>query len=263
MFEIGTTLRDARVRRDISLQQAEDETKIRVKYIQAMENEDFDVLPAGTYVKGFLRTYAEYLGLDGQLMIDEYNDRFGSGEHREHIIQPARTAKTETAPKAHRRNQTNYILVAILAVVIIAVLAYLGWGNSSSQKPSLVTTAETEGSVQTSPATTPAASPPPAPAPTQTQPAGLQNVSFSATSTDVWIEVRAGNSSGEVVWHGTLPAGETKTLGPQDFAGATKLWLSLGRITGLQVSVNGKPEQLSDSVQDTYIITAAGMTRQA
>ena len=56
MFEIGTTLRDARIRMDISLQQAEDETKVRIKYIQAMEYEDFDIMPGGTDVKGFLRT---------------------------------------------------------------------------------------------------------------------------------------------------------------------------------------------------------------
>ena len=56
MFEIGNTLREARVRRTITLQQVEEDTKIRVKYVQAMENEDFDVMPGATYVKGFLRT---------------------------------------------------------------------------------------------------------------------------------------------------------------------------------------------------------------
>ncbi|MCL4473617.1 MAG: DUF4115 domain-containing protein [Actinobacteria bacterium] len=264
MFEIGTTLRDARVRRDISLQQAEDETKIRVKYIQAMENEDFDVLPAGTYVKGFLRTYAEYLDLDAQLLIDEYNDRFGSGEHREHLIQPPRTAKTETAPKAHRKHQTNYILVAVLAVVIIAVLAYLGWGNSSSQKPSLVTTADTGNTVQTATETTPAAAPPaPSPTPTQTVLAQLQSVTFTATSTSNWIEVRGNNANGDVVWAGTLSSGDSKTLKAEDFAGLTTLWFTTGNLTGLQVSVNDKPQQLSQNVHDSYLITAAGMTRQA
>ena len=64
MFEIGNTLREARVRRKLTLQQAEEETKVRVKYIQAMENEDFDVLPSPAYVKGFLRTYSTFLGLD-------------------------------------------------------------------------------------------------------------------------------------------------------------------------------------------------------
>ena len=59
VFEIGNTLREARVRRNLTLQQVEEDTKIRVKYVQAMENEDFDVMPGATYVKGFLRTYSD------------------------------------------------------------------------------------------------------------------------------------------------------------------------------------------------------------
>src|SRR5665647_2137287 len=59
VFEIGNTLREARVRRTLTLQQVEEDTKIRVKYVQAMENEDFDLMPGATYVKGFLRTYSE------------------------------------------------------------------------------------------------------------------------------------------------------------------------------------------------------------
>jgi cytoskeleton protein RodZ len=67
LFEIGNSLREARVRRGIEFAQAELATKIRGKYLRALEEEHFEVLPAETYVKGFLRTYAEYLGLDGQL----------------------------------------------------------------------------------------------------------------------------------------------------------------------------------------------------
>ena len=76
MFQIGATLRETRVRRSLSLKQAEDDTKIRIKYLQAMENEEFDALPAPAYAKGFLRTYATYLELDPELILDEYNSRF-------------------------------------------------------------------------------------------------------------------------------------------------------------------------------------------
>src|SRR5206468_11913203 len=83
MFEIGNSLREARVRRGVDFAQAELATKIRGKYLRALEDDQFDVLPAETYVKGFLRTYAEYLGLDGQLYVDEFNSRFVSGEEHE------------------------------------------------------------------------------------------------------------------------------------------------------------------------------------
>ena len=76
VFEIGNSLREARLRRGVDFAQAEVATKIRGKYLRALEDEQFELLPAQTYVKGFLRTYAEYLGLDGQLYVDEFNSRF-------------------------------------------------------------------------------------------------------------------------------------------------------------------------------------------
>ena len=75
MFEIGAPCAKPRRAQALTLQQVEDDTKIRVKYIQAMENEDFDVMPGPTYVKGFLRTYATYLGLDPDIILDEYRSR--------------------------------------------------------------------------------------------------------------------------------------------------------------------------------------------
>ena len=80
MFEIGNSLRDARLRQGLELDQLEAETKIRAKYLRALEEEQFEQLPGDTYVKGFLRTYADRLGLDGQLYVDEYNSRFTLAE---------------------------------------------------------------------------------------------------------------------------------------------------------------------------------------
>src|SRR5438876_9304616 len=80
MFEIGNSLREARLRQQLDFPELEQQTKIRAKYLKALEAEDFDVLPAPTYVKGFLRNYADALGLEGQLYVDEYNSRFVTSE---------------------------------------------------------------------------------------------------------------------------------------------------------------------------------------
>lgn len=261
MFEIGSTLRDARVRRDISLQQAEDETKIRVKYIQAMENEDFEIMPGGTYVKGFLRTYAEYLGLDYQLLLDEYNDRYGTGEHKEHIIQSAKPAKAEAAPRPTRsprsQKNRNYILVAALAVAIIAVLAYLGWGNSSNGSPTLITTTGTESTpTSTAPAATETRA-----APTQTQPATLETLEIASTSTDNWVEVHRNNASGEVIWGGTLSPGQSKSLSKVELNAPTVV-VKVGSAVGLQITVNGKPQTVPEKVGASYVVNSSGMTAQ-
>src|ERR687890_613122 len=68
MPEIGETLREARMRRRIDMTEVETATKIRGKYLRALENEEWDLLPGPTFVKTFLRTYAEYLGLDSRLL---------------------------------------------------------------------------------------------------------------------------------------------------------------------------------------------------
>ena len=80
MFEIGSSLREARVRQDVDFPALEQATKIRAKYLRALEDERFELLPAHTYVKGFLRSYADFLGLDGQLYVDEYNSRYVVGD---------------------------------------------------------------------------------------------------------------------------------------------------------------------------------------
>src|SRR5712691_3582399 len=80
VFEIGSSLRDARERRNLKLSEVERATRIRAKYLQALEDERFDILPAAAYAKGFLREYADYLGLDAQRFVDEYNSRFAPAE---------------------------------------------------------------------------------------------------------------------------------------------------------------------------------------
>jgi cytoskeleton protein RodZ len=76
MPEIGETLREARMRRRIDMADVESATKIRAKYLRALESEEWELLPGPTFVKTFLRTYAEYLGLDARLLVEEYKQRY-------------------------------------------------------------------------------------------------------------------------------------------------------------------------------------------
>src|SRR5881392_3634341 len=72
MPDIGTTLREARMRARIDVSEIEAQTKIRAKYLRALENEEWSLLPGPTFVKSFLRTYAAALGLDGKALVEEY-----------------------------------------------------------------------------------------------------------------------------------------------------------------------------------------------
>ena len=75
MPEIGASLREARLRAKLDIIDVEAATKIRAKYLRALENEEWGLLPGPAFVKSFLRTYADYLGLDGKLLVDEYKLR--------------------------------------------------------------------------------------------------------------------------------------------------------------------------------------------
>ncbi len=99
MFEIGNTLREARLRRGLDILDCEAETKIRAKYLRAMEEEQFDLMPSPTYVRGFLRTYADFLDLDGRLVLDEYESRFGAYSlSQEAGARSARPPRSDSGP---------------------------------------------------------------------------------------------------------------------------------------------------------------------
>ena len=128
MFEIGNSLQEARVRRSIGFNEAEQVTKIRVKYLRALEDERFEQLPSQTYVKGFLRTYADYLGLDGQLYVDEYNSRFVSGEESD-----ARLRRSTVKPERRtRRLETSVVLLAVAVVGIVTLVVISAWQSPGS-----------------------------------------------------------------------------------------------------------------------------------
>src|ERR1700712_1738817 len=138
MFEIGATLREARERRQLTYEQVETDTKIRAKYLRALEEEEFDSLPSGTYVRGFLRAYASYLGLAGRLFVDEYASRFGT-RHDDELFRRRRER-----PMTQRRESSIAVLVALIAVVSIGVLFFVAWrfgpGEANTPTPSFTIT---------------------------------------------------------------------------------------------------------------------------
>src|SRR5215212_3548481 len=76
MPDIGDQLRETRMRNRIDITEVEAATKIRAKYLRALENEEWELLPGPTFVKTFLRTYADYLGLDARNLVEEYRSRY-------------------------------------------------------------------------------------------------------------------------------------------------------------------------------------------
>jgi cytoskeleton protein RodZ len=122
--EIGQTLREARMRARIDISELEAETKIRAKYLRALENEEWNLLPGPTYVKSFLRTYADALGLDGRLLVEEYKLRHERLSDVE--LQPIAPRSQRDRGRPPRRGLPRGTLVGLVFVLLIGALYMLG-----------------------------------------------------------------------------------------------------------------------------------------
>jgi cytoskeleton protein RodZ len=122
MPDIGQTLREARVRRRIDMTEVETATKIRSKYLRALENEEWDLLPGPTFVKSFLRTYAEYLGLDARLLVEEYRQRFERPSTQD--LTPF-TAGRRGGGRTARRRRARLAAMGPGMVIVLGVAALL------------------------------------------------------------------------------------------------------------------------------------------
>jgi cytoskeleton protein RodZ len=243
VFEIGSTLREARVRRKLTLQQAEEDTKIRVKYLQAMENEEFETMPGPTYVKGFLRTYATYLDLDPRIILDEYRSRGLADVEHEPF-----GGSSALRPRGHRSRNT-LAFVAVLCLLVLALFYMLGPNDShgprTQPKPALPT------------------SPTPKPTPTTTRTPGgvvvngISNLTLTAHGGKCWIEVRASSGTGRVLFSNILAAGASKT-----FRGAT-LWFRVGDPSKLRVTLNGVLQKSAATVDPiNYMVIKGQLVRK-
>ena len=140
MPEIGQTLRETRMRNRIDIADVEAGTKIRAKYLRALENEEWDLLPGPTFVKTFLRTYAEYLGLDPRLLVEEYKLRYERPSAME--LTPFGSGGGLGGRRDRRRRVASGPLpvvgVVVFAVLVLLVSLYaLGkWGPGDDEDPS-------------------------------------------------------------------------------------------------------------------------------
>jgi len=234
MFEIGSSLREARLRQGLDFPELEQATKIRGKYLRALEDEEFSVLPAQTYVKGFLRNYAEYLGLDGQLYVDEFNSRYVVGE--DEVLSRPRRSPPPRAPRV----QSRIVLLTVLGIAAVALIVIVAWtrgGPGQSTIPGLASQQTTQTAV------------------TRTTHRRLAAVRLSVTALrgPCWLQVHTGSVSGPIDFQGTLDQGQK-----QRFA-AHRLWITLDRPENVRIVLNGHVRRLPVGGPKTLIVTARGI----
>jgi cytoskeleton protein RodZ len=206
MFEIGNSLREARERQGLEYPQIELATKIRAKYIRALEDEHFEVLPTGTYIKGFLRSYAEFLGLDGQLYVDEYNSR--------NVVDSFDDMPQRRPHRRHERSvEKRVVFLALAGIAALTGLVIVAWrfGGGDTSTPGIVT---------------------------QQRHAAAPGLRFVGLGKGTYLEVRRRSAAGHMVFQGTLGRGD------KEFIIGKRFWLYVRRPAGVHFELGGKPVSL-------------------
>jgi cytoskeleton protein RodZ len=138
MTDIGATLREARMRARIDVSEIEAQTKIRAKYLRALENEEWDLLPGPTFVRTFLRTYAQALGLDSKALVEEYRLRCEPPAELEHqpVVSSTPRSRPRSRPGRGAPTPSRGYVIATGAVGLVIVLLIYGLLSSKGSSPS-------------------------------------------------------------------------------------------------------------------------------
>ena len=232
MAEIGPALRDARIRARIDMSEVETQTKIRARYLRAIENEEWDLLPGPVYVKSFLRTYGDYLGLDSRMLVEEFKRRYERPHDHELPPPAASLSRERDRGRMPRPSLPSWAPIALVLVVIVAALFVVGTVFGGSNKSSNPKGLRATTHRHTTPAhtRTAAAAPPPP-----------QTVTLQMTPTAPLYVCLVNAHGRDLIYEQTFSPGQTIPT-----ESGHKLLLTLGN-ANVQLKVNGKPVQVSES----------------
>jgi cytoskeletal protein RodZ len=234
MPALGEEFRSAREARGLSLSDVAERLHIRSVYLAAIEDEDWKAIGAPVYVRGFMRTYARFLGLDAEDAVARFAAAAGSAPP------PGTPVRVEERPRERERpagERSSPSLVAILAVLVaIGVVGYVAYAFTQYRPGTAVPVAAASadaGTVADAPAAdaSPDAAPVATPTPIVHRRAIKRGLHIAVTQTS-WLRVTI---DGTVVAEGTYPAGTAKS-----FSGRVAD-VRVGNAGGVGISVNGRP----------------------
>jgi cytoskeleton protein RodZ len=228
MPSIGDTLREARMRQRLDIADVEAKTKIRAKYLRALENEEFGMLPGPTFVKTFLRSYAEVLGLDPHRLVDDYRSRY---EPRDEIetMQPLGPPGLGRDRRRRAPPPGPWLLLGLAVFAVLGTLLVIGLVGEDEDGGGEAAQEETTTQPRREPRERPEPTPPP--------PRRVALRIAPEAETYVCIDSGAGT---EIRFEGILSA-------PQTFRGR-RLRVNLGN-TSVAVTMNGEPVDVGSGAE--------------
>ncbi|MEA2331221.1 MAG: cytoskeleton protein RodZ [Thermoleophilaceae bacterium] len=225
------------MRQRLDIADVEARTKIRAKYLRALENEEFGMLPGPTFVKTFLRTYAEALGIDPQVLVEEYRARYESREEADQLQQlgptPVRRDRRRGGPP-----RGPGVAIALAALTVVAVLLVIGLLSDDS--------GDGDGEqASTEPTTTE-----PRERTERERPAPPRRVTLRiAPEAQTYVCIDTGPGT-DIMFEDTIDA-------PRTFRGR-RLRVNLGN-TSVALEANGKPVEVSGPDPVGFVFTPGGM----
>jgi cytoskeletal protein RodZ len=241
MTNFGASLKRARESKGISLDQIAAETRISTRFLKAIENEEFNLLPGGIFNKGFVRAFAEKVGLNPDETVAEYERLIGTPRPVEPAAAPAPTPPPTPQPAPARKDRKERTLypVALAALIVVIAVFYFLTRESGRTSETTETTTATQPQVAAAPAA-PAPPPPENAPPTESQPkvATVEPVGRSLTleiqaQQQTWIRVISDGT--------TVNAGEILEPGmARKFTAQNTIKLSVGNAAGLNLKLNDK-----------------------
>jgi cytoskeleton protein RodZ len=237
MPPIGETLREARLRQRIEIAEVEQATKIRAKYLRALESEEFERLPGSTFVRTFLRTYAEYLGLDSQALVEEYRVRHElPAEDELQPFQPQPSApplggESRRRPAPQARGRGTVIVGAVIAILaLLLVIGLVGGDDDEGGRKTAGAERRDQGGREQGGGE-------PKQERAETEPAEETVELEVAPAADTYVCVE--NGEGEQLENATI-------IEPQTFSGKT-LRVLLGNTLAVELVANGEEVPIEES----------------
>lgn len=225
---IGQRLSDAREAIQASLYRASQDTKIRIDFLESLEADDFNFVSGSLYVRGMLRSYLRWLGLEEAPLLQEY-DRL----HQARAEAPLAEMISRPADVGPRPRRPQWLIAAVGAAGILLVLSLVGLMNPSNVAAPPAAPRESQARVPSasSPATAPAV--PPAMA-AQTPVAGV-SLKVDVVGDKAWMQASADGNDAQPLYSGTLSSGQSRTFEAKDY-----VKLLIGNLGGVRLTFNGQ-----------------------
>jgi cytoskeleton protein RodZ len=227
MASLGQQLKQSREEKGISLQEIAESTHISIRFLQAIENDAYDVLPGGVFNRAFVRTFARQVGFDEEQAVNLYQEQW-----QEQGGEPERGYQLGVDDFESRQTSGNGMLLSFVALIVLGSLAYAAYQYFTPAVPDSGGNLAAGLNVPTSASPTPGATAAPTPTPTPDASAGAMRVQLTAPNEEVWLKVKADDKEAEQM---TLQAGESR-----EFDVNEEIILSIGRVQSLRIAVNGR-----------------------